>query len=202
MSLVNDAVEIMEKKLSGSGCDHGAVKLSRCPGGEICPYLEGTCIEALYGGKKVQIATSYPLEVKTRVSFMYGESLDSPVQRTAACAILNCLSSFMCFPRISDACPAGCGEKCLVELREETEGRKIFLNGTLPGLSKGLSDRIVADPGEADLILVSGDGIFSDEGLGICEKYRREKDMIFLAPGTSGLANMVGLRHWCPYGRK
>lgn len=202
MSLVNDAVDIMEKRLKGSGCDHGVVTLSRCLGGEICPFLEGKCIETAYGGKKVQIATSYPLEVKTRISFMYGESLDSPVQRTAACAILNCLSSFMCFPRVSDACPAGCEGKCLDELREETEGRKVFLNGNLPGLSKGLSDRIVADPVDADLILVSGDGIFSDEGLEICDKYRGKKNMIFLAPGTSGLANMLGLRHWCPFGLK
>lgn len=202
MSLVNDAVNEMEKKLAGSGCDHGIATLAKCPDGGTCPYVGGTCLEASYGGKTVRIATSYPIEAKTRVSFMYGERLDSPAQRTAACVILNCLSSFMCFPRVSAACPEGCEEKCLEELKEETKGLKIYLNGTLPGLQKGLEDRMVPDPKDADVILVSGDGIFSDEGVGICDLYKGKKEMIFLAPATSGLANILSLRHWCPFGRK
>jgi len=202
MSIVNDAVDEMERRLAGSGCDHGPVTLAECPGGEICPYVEGKCLEAVYGGKKIRIATSYPIEAKTRVSFMYGERLESPAQRSAACAILNSLSSFMCFPRISDACPEDCGKKCLEELKEETKDLKIYLNGALPGLQEGLGDHIVPDPEDADIILVSGDGIFSDEGIKICDRYRGVKEMLFIAPATSGLANMLGLRHWCPYGRK
>ncbi|MBN1431769.1 MAG: hypothetical protein JW931_03255 [Methanomicrobiaceae archaeon] len=202
MSIITDAVDEMDKKLSGSGCDHGTVALVICPDDDICPYVKGTCLEAAYGGKRVRIATSYPIEARTRVSFMYGEDLNSPPQRTAACAILNCISSFMCFPRVSGACPSGCGDKCLEELKDETEGMKVFLNGNLPGLESGLNDRIVPKPEMADIILVSGDGLFSDEGIEICEKYRGEKNMLFLAPATSGLSNMLGLKHWCPYGRK
>jgi fructose-specific component phosphotransferase system IIB-like protein len=202
MSLVTDAVDEMEKKLAGSGCDHGTVALSKSPERDVCPFIEGTCIEASYGGKRIFIATSYPIEVKTRVSFMYGQELNSPVQRTAACAILNSLSSFMCFPRISGACPEGCGEKCLDELKEKTAERKVYLNGTMPGLQKRLEDRIVPKPEDADIIIVSGDGIFSDEGVEICDRYRDKKEMIFFAPETSGLAGMLNLRHWCPYGRK
>ena len=202
MSLVTDAVEEMEKKLAGSGCDHGTVVLAKSPEKDICPFIEGTCIEASYGGKRIFIATSYPIEVKTRVSFMYGQELNSPVQRTAACAILNSLSSFMCFTRISGACPEGCGKKCLDELKEETADRQVYLNGTMTGLQKRLEDRIVADPEDADVIIVSGDGMFSDEGLEICDRYRNKKEMIFFAPGTSGLAGILNLHHWCPYGRK
>lgn len=202
MSLVNDAVNEMEKRLVGSGCDHGIVTLTKCTDRLICPFLDGSCMEALYGGKRVEIATSYPLDAKTRVSFMYGEKLLTPGQRSAACAILNCLSSFMCFPRISGACPEGCGQKCLDELRDETEDMKIYLNGSFPGLEVELRDRLIDDPGTADLIIVSGEGLFSQEGLDICERYKEEKKMLFIAPATSGFANMLGFRHWCPYGRK
>ena len=202
MSIISDAVDEMEKKLAGSGCDHGVVALSKSSENEICPFLEGICLEASYGGKRVFIATSYPLDVKTKVSFMYGQELNSPVQRTAACAILNSLSSFICFPRISGACPEGCGEKCLEELIDETAGRKVYLNGTMPSLRKRLEDRIVSEPESADIIIVSGDGLFSDEGLEICDRYKDKKEMLFYAPATSALANMLNLRHWCPYGRK
>ncbi|MBP2133861.1 hypothetical protein J2128_001815 [Methanomicrobium sp. W14] len=202
MSILSEAVDELEKKLSGSGCDHGTVSIKKAPGKRICPYVDGECLVTEYGGKSCEIVTSYPLEVNTKVSFMYGRPLKSPVQRTAACAIINTLSNFLCFTRIAKACDEGsCGD-CLKELVEQLKGKKVYLNGNLPGLWSSIPGQTVDSPEDADIIIVSGDGLFDNDLLEVTEKYLGKKRVIFTGPSTAGVCVMKNYEHWCPYGKK
>jgi len=202
MSVVSDAVNKLEIKLFGSGCDDGVVSFAKSPGAKICPYVRGECITASYGGKNCEIVTSYPLEIKTKISFMYGKSLDSPVKRTAACAILNVLCNFMCFTRVGRACDESSHDDCFKKLKEEINDKKVYLNGTLPGLSEKIADNIVDSPDEAEIIFISGDGLFDEEKLLVTEEYLDKKRLIFTGPATAGVCLMENLEHFCPYGRK
>jgi hypothetical protein len=149
-----------------------------------------------------EIVTSYPLEAVTKISFMYGSPLNSPVQRSAACAIINALSYFMCFTRIARACEKSSHENCLNELKEEISGKKVYLNGNLPGLYDRIKDNVVDLVDSADIIIVSGDGFFDEDKLAITEENRGRKRLIFAGPTTAGICIMENLEHWCPYGRK
>ncbi|MDD3976785.1 hypothetical protein L1994_08280 [Methanomicrobium antiquum] len=202
MNIISKAVKELETKIYGSGCDDGVVTFSKVQKPEKCQYLNGECIKASYGGKHVEIATSYPLELKTKVSFMYGQPLDSPVQRTAACAILNVLSYFMCFSRTARACGKDSHDACLKELKEIIGDKKVFLNGFTPEISNIVSENIAACPEDADIILVSGEGLFDDEKLNITEEFLTKKRVIFTGPETSGICTIENHEYFCPYARK
>lgn len=202
MSIVSDAVNKLEIKLFGSGCDDGVVSFKKAPECRICPYVSGECIQTSYGGKTCEIVTSYPLEVSTKISFMYGKPLESPVQRTAAAAIINTLSNFMCFTRIAGACDESCHADCLKMLKCEIGDEKVYLNGKYPGLSGMIPENIVQSPDDAGIILVSGDGIFDEKKLLITEEYLGKKRLIFTGPTTAGICLMENYEHFCPYGHK
>jgi len=202
LSILTDAVKKLEDKIAGSGCDHGTVSFKKTSGSKICPYVKGECIAVAYGGKNCEMVTSHPLEVATKISFMYGKPLNTSVQRTAACAIINVLSNFMCFTRIAGACDESSHEDCLNELKIEIGGSKVYLNGNLAGLSEKIKESVVENPDDADIIIVSGDGLFEDDKLAVTEKYRDSKRLIFTGPATVGVCIMENLEHWCPYGKK
>ncbi|MDD3407092.1 MAG: hypothetical protein PHP13_03305 [Methanomicrobium sp.] len=202
MSIITDAVDKFEEIISGSGCDHGIVSFKEAPDLKICPYVQGRCIKVEYGGKTCEIVTSYPLEVSTKVSFMYKQPLGTAVQRTAACGIINALANFMCFIRLARSCDESSHKDCLCQLKSEIADKKVYLNGTLPGLNEKISDNIVKSPEMADIIIVSGDGLFDDEMLSITEGCRGKKRLIFIGPTTAGFSNISGLEHFCPYGRR
>ena len=202
LSILTDAVKKLEDKIFGSGCDHGTVSLKKTPLLKICPYVKGECITVSYGGKTCEMATSHPVEVATKISFMYGKPLNSPVQRTAACAIVNVLSNFMCFIRVARPCDESSHADCLNELKTEIGESKVYLNGNLPGLFGKIQENVVDSPDDADIIVVSGDGLFDDEKLAITENYRDIKRLIFTGPATAGVCLMENLEHWCPYGKR
>ncbi|WOF16600.1 oligoendopeptidase F family protein [Methanoplanus sp. FWC-SCC4] len=202
MSIITDAVKEIEKKMQGSGCDHGDITLETDPLIIPCPYVSGKGLLAKFGGKVSELTTSYPIEAVTRMSFMYGKTLNSPKQRTAASAIINVISVFMCFTRVSKACDEESYPLCLRELKSEIGDKKVYLNGNMPGLMEMIPLNITKSPDEAEIIIVSGDGIFGDEELLITEKYLEEKRVIFIGPTTLGVCAMNGYEHWCPYGRK
>jgi fructose-specific component phosphotransferase system IIB-like protein len=68
-------------------------------------------------------------------------------------------------------------------------------------LERALARQIVDSPEAADLILVTGDGMTSDEGVACIDDHLGKKRMIFLGPSAAGVSCLMNLEHWCPYGR-
>jgi len=201
MNFLIDAVKRLEETIGGSGCEGNDVILRRVSGEETCPYPDGIPIRAEFGGKTADFLTDYPIEARTRVSFMFGRPLNSPEQRTAAVGIINAVTKFLCLSRKGHACNSESHAPCLEALKSEINGRRVFCNGHMPALESALSSLIVSDPAEAEVILVTGGGLFTDEGLGVIAEYRESKELLFIGPATSGVAALSGCEHWCPYGR-
>ena len=241
MSIVSDAVKILENRISGSGCEDGIVRIT--PASSTgCPYEDGITIVTEYGGRISELSTSFPFETTSKVSFMFDSPLKSPVQRTAACAILNVISSFMCFTRKGRACGEESRKACLDELIAAVAGKKVYLNGCLTNLESMLCEAgslypekrvdLVGRPEDADVIVVSGDGLFDKEKLAVTERYFKggagttdadnagnagnavskeqpdghtsepSKELIFIGPAVTGFCVMQGAKHHCPYGRR
>ena len=241
MSIVSDAVKILENRISGSGCEDGIVRITPASSAG-CPYEDGITIVTEYGGRVAELSTSFPFETTSKVSFMFDSPLKSPVQRTAACAILNVISSFMCFTRKGRACGEESRKACLDELIAAVAGKKVYLNGCLTNLESMLYEAgslypekrvaLVGRPGDADVIIVSGDGLFDKEKLAVTGRYFKggdnaadsdntgnagagnagaaaskeqsegQPELIFIGPAVTGFCVMQGAKHHCPYGRR
>ncbi len=222
MSIVSDAVKILENRIFGSGCEDGIVRIYPAASAG-CPYEDGITIVTEYGGKVSELSTSFPFDTTSKVSFMFDSPLKSPVQRTAACAILNVISNFMCFTRKGCACGEESHKACLDELITEIAGKKVYLNGCLTNLENMLYEagtlypekrvNLVGKPEDADLIIISGDGLFDREKLTVSERYFSDtnasdadnacsKELLFIGPAVTGFCVMHGVKHHCPYGRR
>ncbi len=201
MSILQDAIEKLEKILEGSGCEHGVVNLSVNYDAEVCQYPKGVCMEGHFGGRSGQFITSDPVRANTRISFMFGAPLKDQKQRAAAAVIINAVSAFLCLTRRLQPCTPDHHAPCLAELSREVAGKRVYLLGPMPVLERAFRDQMVDSPEAADLILVAGDGMTTDEGTACIDDYRGKKQMIFLGPSTAGVCGLLDLKHWCPYGR-
>ncbi|NYT04816.1 MAG: hypothetical protein GKC04_00370 [Methanomicrobiales archaeon] len=201
MSLITDAVAEFQAQLCGSGCEDNNVTLKRAPEGPACQYPRGAIIAAQFGGKTAHITTNFPVEATTRISFLFGSALETPLQRAAALALINVSLGFLCLERRINACPSDAYPACLSGLAGHLEGRRIALLGSMPAIERSMPERIVDDPAMADVILVTGDALCSDNGLAVCDAYRDSGRLLFLGPETSGICSLLSLAHWCPYGR-
>ncbi len=201
MSIIQDAVKELEQRLQDSGCESGVVTLGVNYEAEMCQYPKGVCMEAEFGGRCGEFVTSDPLRAKTRVSFMFGAPLTDPKQRGAACAIMNGVSAFLCMARRLHACTPDCYRQCRTDLAGEIAGRKIYCVGSNYVVEETMKEYLTDDPSEADIFLITGQGLVSDEGLAVIDAFRGEKRMIFLGPSASGVSALLNLEHWCPYGR-
>ncbi|KUG21390.1 MAG: hypothetical protein KO206_07945 [Methanomicrobiaceae archaeon] len=202
MSLIHDAISKLESMLQGSGCEDTPVTLTVNHDAYVCQYPKGVCMEGCFGGKAGQFVTKFPTRATTRPSFMYAAPLGSEQQRAAACAIVNAVSAFLCIARRTYACiPKDHYAPCLAGLREELAGLRICAIGSAPGIRQHMADQLVDDPASADLLLVVGDGLISDEGLAAIHAHLGKKRVIFVGPSTAGVSGLLNLEHWCPYGR-
>lgn len=201
MSFLHDAIAKLEKTLEDSGCEHGIVTLGVNYDADVCQYPKGVCMEGQFGGKSGQFITSEPIRANTRISFMYGAPLKDQKQRGAACVIINAVSAFLCLTRKLQPCTPDRYAPCLAELSREVAGKRIYLIGPMPVLEHALGRQVVDSPEAADLFLVAGDGMTSDEGVACIDEYLGKKRMIFLGPSTAGVCGLMSLEHWCPYGR-
>ncbi|NLZ31149.1 MAG: hypothetical protein GX885_10510 [Methanomicrobiales archaeon] len=201
MTLLHDTIKKLEKILEASGCEDGVVSLSTNYDTDVCQYPRGVCMEAQFGGKSGRFITNDPIRANTRISFMYDAPLNDPKQRGAAIAIINAVSAFLCLSRKYRPCTPDCYAPCLADLSREIAGRRVYLLGPMPVLKRALGRQVVDSPEAADLILVAGDGMISDEGVTCIDDYLGKKRMIFLGPSTAGVTCLMDLEHWCPYGR-
>jgi hypothetical protein len=201
MSLITEAVEKLRVLMAGSGLEDGIVTLKRNPDAPRCQYERGVCIEAHFGGGHGQVTTGSPLQAATRISFMYGASLGSPEERTAALAILNAAGGFLALTRKLHACRPEDYPACLSELCEVLGATRVACIGDTAVLPHELGTQLVHSPEEAEVILVVADGAIAPSTADLIERWRGKKRMIFLGPSFPGLCAMLNLEHWCPYGR-
>ncbi|MBT8508822.1 hypothetical protein AZH53_10435 [Methanomicrobiaceae archaeon CYW5] len=201
MDMITDAVRKMEEVIHGSGCQDSNIRIRRSPDADVCRYERGVPLVFEYGGVNVDCVTNYPLEATTRVNFMFGAQLDTPEKRTAACGIMNAIGRFLCLCRSGRACRPEDHAPCMTQLGEHLAGRKVFVVGQAPALL-GLAGVAYVDmPGEADILLVPGDGLFREEAVRVVDAWRDDVPILLVGPSTAGCASFLGIDHWCPYSR-
>jgi len=200
MNLIERSVKKLEECSHGTGLETGTIALKIAQDQPRCQFPKGIFLEAEYGGETGHIITDTPLEAKTRLSFLFGAPLKKPEQRAAACAILNAFTRFLCLNRKNHACDQENQKKCFSELKLEIAGKKVFFVGEFPPLKCMPGIEIVQEPDNADLIIVGGNGITTENYLEIIDEWEERKKLLFIGPSTSGIAALEKKDHWCPYG--
>jgi len=200
MNLIASAVAKLEETVKNSGCEEGSVSLTRNPKRPVCQYPRGVCVEACFGDRRGHVITPEPIEACTKVSFMFGAPLGSQVERTAACAIVNAVTAFFCINRRVNACEQYQHAMCRSELTAELAGARVYVAGDVRALPTGEGIVFTEDPGRADIVLVVGPGLVAQESLAAVEKALGKKRVICIGPSTAGVATLLDVEHWCPYG--
>ncbi|HMA04471.1 MAG TPA: hypothetical protein VKO45_00945 [Methanomicrobiales archaeon] len=200
MTLLLEAVMLLEDTVQGSGCEDGIATVRRRPDAPRCQYERGASLEASFGGRTTHIVTGSPVQTETRLSSLFGRDLAAPEQRTAALGIVNAVTGFLCLARKLHACDPASYEACLKELGEEIGGRRIYTPVDIPVLSRDLAPLAAGNPGDAEILVLTGETLVQETGDGLRD--RSPKDgMLLLGPSTEGVASLLNLPHWCPYGR-
>jgi hypothetical protein len=201
MSIIEKSAHHLEEHVQGTGCEDGAVQLNVDPDRPKCPYEHGVCMVATFGGKSAEFVTIEPTRATTKISFMFGAKFDNPRLRAAACVIINSVTGFLCLNRVRHACNPECHRACLDELKGKINRRKVRLIGSSTRLEMELKAFLVDRIEDAELIVVNGDGLESDEGARVLDSEYPGKDLLFTGPSTSGVATLEKIPHWCPYGK-
>jgi hypothetical protein len=201
MTLLLEAAKALEGTAHGSGCEDGIATLKRNPDAPRCQFERGAMIEAAFGGKTAQVVTDSPVQTSTRVSSLFGEDLPSPEMRTAALAIVNVVAGFFCVARRLHACDPACHGPCMEELRGEIGGRKIFTPVMVPALSRGFAPLVAGSAGEAGILVLTGEALIREDGAEELRGLAAGHGVLLLGPSTAGVASLLSLPHWCPYGR-
>lgn len=201
MPLVNEAVEKLLETIEGCGCEEGEVVLRRRPDAPRCQFEYGVIIEAIFGGRSGEVVTESPVQARTKISFMKGARLDEEKERTAALAIINVATSFLCIARKVHACPPACHSPCLSELKDALRGRRIASISAIHGIINGPTGLPATETGSADLLLVTAGDLVSKEKEKELEELMKTKRVLFLGPSLNGLCCLLNFEHWCPYGR-
>ena len=200
MTLLLEAVKRLEGTVHGSGCEDGVATLKRKPDAPRCQFERGAMIEASFGGGTAQVVTDSPVQTSTQVSSLFGSDLPAPELRTAGLAIVNVVAGFLCIGRRFHACDPACHGPCMEELREAIGGRKIFTPVNLPVISRELAPFITGKPGEAEILVLTGESLVREDGSELREQ-AANRGILLLGPSTEGVASLLTLPHWCPYGR-
>jgi len=200
MTFLLEAMKKLEETVHGSGCEDGVATLKRKPDAPRCQFERGAMIEASFGGRTAQVVTDSPVQTSTQVSSLFGSDLYAPELRTAALSIMNVVAGFLCIGRRFHACDPACHGPCMEELREEIGGRKIFTPVNLPVISRELGPLVTGRAGDAETLVLNGESLIREEGSGLREQAVNH-GILLLGPSTEGVASLLALPHWCPYGR-
>jgi hypothetical protein len=200
MDLIIETVKKLETMIKDSGCEDSGIVLDVIPHTVNCQFERGLCMTASFGGRSADFITREPISAKTKISFMYGAPLDSIPIRGAAAAIVNVVAGFFCISRILHSCPVSSHPDCQRQLLHEMGGKKIFCNGSIPAIETSFGSAVVTTPQEADVILMTGEGIIEPGAGSLLLTYNDTKRILFIGPSTAGIARMNELEHWCPFG--
>jgi hypothetical protein len=97
------------------------------------------------------------------------------------------------------ATPA-CFGPCLKELRAEIAGRRILAPVEIPVLSREPGFHVANGPSGADILVLTGEALVRERD-GELGEGAPEREVLLLGPSTAGVASLLNLPHWCPYGR-
>lgn len=199
MHIINVAVSRIESMVEDCGISDNRVTIEQDQVVTKCAYERGALLRVTFGGSSAGIATDDPVRTTTKPSFMFGASLNKPAQRTAAAGILNAMTGFLCTSRKLHACTPEHHSPCAVELDRLLAGKKIWCCGDMRQIRDNYAAFLVDSVDDADLILVTADGMVTDEGGTIPD--HPDDRVIFIGPSASGVAVLTGGCHFCPYGR-
>ena len=200
MDLIIETVKKIKTMIQDSGCEDSGIVLDVCSDTVNCQFERGTCMTATFGGRSADFITRDPIRAKTKISFMFGAPLDALPVRGAAAAIFNVVAGFFCLSRVLHSCPGSSHHDCRRQLLQELEGKRIFCCGSTPAIETVLGSAIVKDPQDADVILITGEGLI-EPGTGTMHlNYKDSKRILCLGPSTAGTARLNQIEHWCPFG--
>lgn len=200
MGIIEDAVTELEKTIEGSGCEDSAVVLRRNPDAVNCQYEHGVCLEALYGGRSGEFVTGDPVEATTKISFLFGTILANNTAKSAACAVLNVIATFLCISRKVRACPSSAHSPCLEQLRERIGGRRVYLIGNCQVIAREFGAQITDDPASATVLIINNEGVLKDDVMEILATCGGHREIFCIGPSLSGVADLNHLERFCPYG--
>ena len=164
MHIINEAVTRLAETIEGCGLSDNKVTIEQEPELGKCAYEHGALLRVTFGGRSAGIATDDPVRTTTKPSFMFGASLNKPAQRTAAAGIINALTGFLCTSRKLHACTPDHHPECTRDLDQMISGKKIWCCGEMPLIRERYQSSLVTTAAEADLILVTADGMVPDKG--------------------------------------
>ena len=199
--IITESVKRLETLLEHGGCADAGVLLDVDSDAKNCQFERGACMTAAFGGKCAEFVTYDPIRARTKISFMFGASLDTSAVRGAACAIINVVTGFLCMSRILRACPPSSHASCRGQFVEETAGKKIHCIGNIGPFEEQCRNNLVPNPTDADVIIINGEGIIGPGTGDIIENSKATKRIICVGPSTAGIARLYEFEHWCPYGR-
>jgi len=200
MDLITDTVKKLESLMKNSGCEDSGVVLAVNADAVTCQFERGACMTASFGGRSAEFVTYDPIRAKTKISFMFGTSLDTPPVRGAAVAIVNVATGFFCLSRILHSCPESSHPECRRQLLDDLKGKRIFWKGSISANDTAFRNTIVKDPQDADIILINGEGIIEKSTGDIIRNYKETRRILCIGPSTAGVARLNQLEHWCPFG--
>ena len=201
MDILISAVKKIQERVHNTGCEDGNIVLSVNPDAMVCKFEKGATMEASFGGRRAQFVTSDPVRATTRIGFMFGAPLEKPAQRSAAGAIINVITGFLCISRVMKSCEKACHTDCLSRLYDEIRGKNVYVYGDSAKLARESGHTIVSSPDLADILIITGEGLVSRKDIGKIREYRLTKKILFIGPSTAGVTSLFGCAHWCPYGR-
>ena len=164
-----------------------------------CAYESGVTMKITFGGRSAVFTSGEVLRTTTKPSFMFGASLNNPVKRAAAAGIINSVAGFLCTCRKLYPCIPDEHAPCLTEISCIISGKKIFCIGEMPLIREHFSSHIVSSAEDADLVLITGDGLIGEDSHLIPETLSDR--YLFIGPSSSGVAGVRHGDHFCPYGR-
>ncbi len=199
--VITEAIARLSEISRESGVEDGTVILSTDPDVVLCQYERGICMIAAFGGKTAEFVTDEPTTAKTKIAYVFGGTFGSSRIRAAASVIAGVVTGFLLLNRVLKSCLPENHVACLRELSKEVHGKTIYCIGEVRRVPEEFGRLMIDEPGQADVILVTGAGMCTDEGLAQIDRYGNGKRIIFLGPSPSGICTLEGLEHWCPYGR-
>lgn len=194
--ILHDAIRRLCEVSAGAGCEDGELQYASLPKHHICRFCRGSCLGVEYGGRIAEISSSEPFAARMRLEDLYDAPLKSEKTRAAAAGALTAAAGFLMMIRKLGPCPTVNFDDCLEELIARCADRPVYVIGDdIPGLRQALFTE------EAELVIVTGDALLTDEGLADIEEARAlGKEMLFLGPEWAGTAALLEMEHWCPYG--
>ena len=198
MQLIHHLVKRIQTLTEGCGYEKNKIILSTdADQNDRCPHEIGTIMSIAFGGRNTYLSSTYPTNATTKPEYMYPSPLTTPSHRASATAIVSGLCGFLGFSRILGACTKESHHQCMEKIKAQIGTKKIYCIGEMKQIQNQFQDQIVQDPKEAELVLLTIDGLNKDSPY----NHESKTPMLCIGPSVGGFASLLECSHICPYGR-